>query len=50
VSLDVLLDAVGPSSTPPSWWRSVTSYTTNIPLGDLVDGQAWSCGCTTACR
>lgn len=42
VSLDVLLDAVGPSSDAAFVVaRSVTGYTTNIPLGDLVDGQAW---------
>ena len=42
VSVDVLLDAAGPS--PDAAYvlaHSTTGYTTNLPLGDLTGGKAW---------
>ncbi|MGI8459462.1 MAG: sulfite oxidase-like oxidoreductase [Propionibacteriaceae bacterium] len=42
VSLDVLLDAVGPRTEATHVLaRSTTGYTTNLPLPHVRDGQAW---------
>jgi len=42
VSVDTLLESAGPMADAAFVLaRSVTGYTTNIPLGDLVDGKAW---------
>lgn len=42
VSVDVLLDAAGPRAAATHVLaRSHTGYTTNLPLADVTDGQAW---------